>query len=733
MKKTSASQPGFFTPRVLVSFVLLSVGLLLGIGAFPTGQALAQPGKAANGVPSVIFPGQPSNEPETKLQSPSARYHLSFDIGKVMRTLPALDQTSIETRAPDQVGVNRPLELSSQSIGKRLTTSDGTHLIVLAIKSPGAKRLRVHFENFRLPAGDEVYLHAPSENSKVAGPYRDKGPWGDRDFWSSSIQGDTVIIEYHLRAKEGEFRIPEICHIYSDAQRRQTAASAPDVLECELDASCYSDIRKNAVARIEFIRGGAARVCTGTLLNDRAVDFTPYFLTANHCVATQAIAQTVETYWFYQTTSCNSGMLQNDVHQTQGADLLVTEAAKDFALLRLIDTPPGGVTFAGWEPAIIPVNTTVYGLHHPGPYTPPDMDSYLRRAEGPISNANIPCDATGLLNGYQINWTMGLIEPGSSGSGLWTTEGLIGVLSCVNADFSCTSRSALYSKFSDSYPLMQPFIDPQITPPGTTLGNISTRLRVETGDNVLIGGFIVTGTQAKRIILRAIGPSLTFPGRLSDPVLELRNSSGDLIASNDDWRFRPDGSSQQAEIVATGIPPADGLESALVVTLPANNSAYTAIVRGYQDATGIGVVEAFDLNRTVDSRLSNISTRGFVSTGDNVMIAGTIITGTNPANVLLRAIGPSLANVGVPSVLPDPTIELRDSSGTLIASNDDWRFRPDGSSQEAEIVATGIAPSNTLESALLTTLPANNSAYTAIVRGYQNLTGVAVVEAYQLQ
>jgi Astacin (Peptidase family M12A) len=273
---------------------------------------------------------------------------------------------------------------------------------------------------------------------------------------------------------------------------------------------------------------------------------------------------------------------------------------------------------------------------------------------------------------------------------------------------------------------------PTPPPTTTTLGNISTRLRVETGDNVLIGGFIITGTQAKSVMLRAIGPSLPFAGAISDPVLELRDSSGGLIAWNDDWRFRPDGSSQQAEIVATGIPPANILESALVATLPAN-SAYTAIVSGYNNATGIGVVEAYDLDRTVDSRLANISTRGLVGTGDNVMIAGTIIIGTNPASVLLRAIGPSLANFGVPNALPDPTIELRDSNGTLIAFNDDWRFRPDGSSQQAEIIATGIPPADILESALVATLPANNAAYTAIVRGYRNLTGVAVVEAYQLQ
>ncbi len=159
-----------------------------------------------------------------------------------------------------------------------------------------------------------------------------------------------------------------------------------------------------------------------------------------------------------------------------------------------------------------------------------------------------------------------------------------------------------------------------------TLANISTRLRVETGDNALIGGFIITGTQAKRIIVRAIGPSLPLAGALADPILELRNSSGGLILANDNWRV----GGQEAEIIATTIPPSNDLESAIVATLPANSSAYTAIMRGVSDGTGIGVVEAYDLDQTVDSKLANISTRGLVQTGDNVLIGGLIVLGQNP-------------------------------------------------------------------------------------------------------
>ncbi len=252
-----------------------------------------------------------------------------------------------------------------------------------------------------------------------------------------------------------------------------------------------------------------------------------------------------------------------------------------------------------------------------------------------------------------------------------------------------------------------------------SLSNISTRLRVETGDNVLIGGFIVTGTQPKKVILRAIGPSLPLAGALANPTLELRDSSGSLIRSNDNWR-----TDQETEIIATGIPPSNDLESAIVATLPANNAAYTAIVRGVSNGTGVGLIEAYDLDHSVDSKLANISTRGLVQTGENVLIAGTIVLGQGSQRVIVRALGPSLP---VSGKLADPNLELRDANGSLIRSNDNWR-----SDQEAEIIATGIPPSNDLESAIVETLAANGAAYTAMVSGVGGTTGVAVVEVYAL-
>lgn len=262
--------------------------------------------------------------------------------------------------------------------------------------------------------------------------------------------------------------------------------------------------------------------------------------------------------------------------------------------------------------------------------------------------------------------------------------------------------------------------------PARNLLNISTRLQVLTGDKVLIGGFIITGTDPKKVIIRGIGPSLSGVGvTLADPMLELHQGSNTL-ALNDDWR------ANQVEVEATGLPPSNDLESAIVVTL--NPGAYTAILQGKNNGTGVGIVEVYDLNQAVNSKLANISTRGFVDTGSNVMIGGVIVSGGiggGNARVIVRAVGPSLSASGIQGALPDPSLELYDASGTMVASNDNWRLRPDGSSQQGEIQATGLPPTNDSESALVQILGPGN--YTTIVRGANSTTGVAIVEAYTLQ
>lgn len=262
------------------------------------------------------------------------------------------------------------------------------------------------------------------------------------------------------------------------------------------------------------------------------------------------------------------------------------------------------------------------------------------------------------------------------------------------------------------------------TPKRCALLNISTRLRVLTGENVLIAGFILTGADPKKVIIRGIGPSLGLQGALADPVLELHQGSATL-ATNNNWR-----DDQEAEIQATGIPPTNNLESAIVATL--SPGAYTAILSGTNNGTGVGLIEVYDLEQATNAQAVNISTRGFVDTGDNVMIGG-LIAGPAYAitsRILIRALGPSLQ--GVAGALADPFLELHDASGATLATNDNWKINTaDGSSQQAEIEATTLPPTNDLESALITSLPPGN--YTAIVRGTGNSSGVSLVEFYNLK
>jgi hypothetical protein len=251
--------------------------------------------------------------------------------------------------------------------------------------------------------------------------------------------------------------------------------------------------------------------------------------------------------------------------------------------------------------------------------------------------------------------------------------------------------------------------------------NVSTRGNVLNGENVLIGGFIVGGTTPKKLIIRAIGPSLQHFGitdALSDPAVQIFGSAGNMLATNDNWR-----DTQESEIIASGFQPQDDRESAIVITLPAG--AYTAIVRG-NNVTGIALAEVYDLDETANSDLTNISTRGFVQGGEHVLIGGFILGNKNGGSrVVVRAIGPSLSGFGIAAALQDPVLDLYNSSGTRIAADNDWK-----DSQEVAIEASGFSPSDSREAAIMSVLAPG--AYTAIVRSHDDASGVALVEVYNL-
>jgi hypothetical protein len=254
------------------------------------------------------------------------------------------------------------------------------------------------------------------------------------------------------------------------------------------------------------------------------------------------------------------------------------------------------------------------------------------------------------------------------------------------------------------------------------LANLSTRVQVGTASNVAIAGFIVTGNTAKQVVVRGLGPSLAavgVQGALSDPVLELYDASGNLLAANNDWQ------QTQAQVCRdANLAPSNDLESAILATLAPG--AYTAILRGNGNATGIGLAEVYDLQTSATSKLGNLSTRGLVGSAQNVMIGGTIVTGSDPARVVFRALGPSLAAVGIQNSISDPQLDLFDANGGKISSNNNWK-----DSQQIAIAGAGLAPSSDLESAILADLAPGN--YTAVVSGVNGASGIALVEAYHLQ
>ncbi len=322
------------------------------------------------------------------------------------------------------------------------------------------------------------------------------------------------------------------------------------------------------------------------------------------------------------------------------------------------------------------------------------------------------------------------------GIGINHFEGTKAVMNAMISDLDVLANddiAGVQALYGAPAPTPPPATPPPATPPPTAtpapsapptgnpgqLANISTRMRVGLDDDVLIGGFIITGSEPKRLILRAMGPSLSaagIGGALEDPILELYDGAGNPVRQNDDWQD----SDQAGDIAASGVAPASPRESAIVVTL--QPGSYTAVVRGWEFTEGVGLVEAYVLD-SGSAQLVNISTRGRIGVGEEALIGGLIVTGGSGKHVIIRALGPSIGNVA--GTLADPTIEVRDGAGNLIGENNNWA---DG--QRNEVQASGVPPSHPLESAVVVTLAPGN--YTAVVRGVNDGTGVGLVEVFDL-
>jgi uncharacterized delta-60 repeat protein len=255
--------------------------------------------------------------------------------------------------------------------------------------------------------------------------------------------------------------------------------------------------------------------------------------------------------------------------------------------------------------------------------------------------------------------------------------------------------------------------------------NLSARAHVFTGERILIDGFIIEGSESKKVLIRGLGPSLAgfgIPNFLADPMLSLFDHTDTLIAANDNWQ-----TAANSNQIPAGLRPTDPRESAVLTTV--QPGAYTAFLQGKGGTTGIGLAEIYDVDPSVNAQVTNLSARGFVGSGNDVLIGGIIIGGGPTGSVqrvLIRALGPSLSSAGVTSPLANPILSLRDTNGTVIANNDNWQ-----DSQQADIAATGKAPPNMKESAILALLAPGN--YTAVVTGKNGATGVGLIEFYSLR
>ena len=332
------------------------------------------------------------------------------------------------------------------------------------------------------------------------------------------------------------------------------------------------------------------------------------------------------------------------------------------------------------------------------------------------SGTSIPNGGFGV---YVLNASFNTVQLSPAAAGAGTEQNFFGGNTLGQVGLDGGSKDNIVDLSSNPTPTPAPTATPIPGAPQARLLNISTRMGVETGENALIAGFIITGNSAKKVIVRAMGSSLPVDGAVADPTLELNSDTTSVF--NDDWR-----TDQEQAILDSTIPPTSNLESAIVATL--QPGAYTAVMRGKGNTTGVGLLEVYDLESSAPAVLANISTRGIVRTGDNVMIAGFILgAGEGESRIIVRALGPSLVQAGVSSPLNDPTLRLVDSNGTAVRESNNWQ---DDAGQAAELATLGIAPAEARESAVVAKLPPG--AYTAVVADANGNTGTGLVEVYNV-
>jgi outer membrane protein assembly factor BamB len=383
--------------------------------------------------------------------------HLKLDSAKTKR-LGQLTKAEKKNNKDDKVlriGVVRPLStpLDPLADSALYPVTEG-YIRVAGVTSDGAVAVRVQFKDMSLPQGARVFVYSLTSPNEYFGPYEGRGPSGDGTFWTPAMRGDTAVIEYFTPAKadsaQTPFKVSSIAHVYKDITVKSAASS------CELEVTADWQNVAKSVGRIDFVSQGFVGLCTGTLLNDAANDQKPYFLTANHCISTQTEAQSATVYWNYNTGDEPPG----GTPTTNGANLLVAGTSSDFSLLFLTGSVPGGLFFSGWNASAFSGTAASTALHHP-------EGSHKRISFGTARQPN----AGNCLPGEQclrVDWTSGITEPGSSGSGIWTGNPsdpggpkLIGTLTggLSACDASPSDMWDVYGRFSVTYQSIAPFLE----------------------------------------------------------------------------------------------------------------------------------------------------------------------------------------------------------------------------------------------------------------------------------
>ena len=354
----------------------------------------------------------------------------------------------------------------------------------------------------------------------------------------------------------------------------------------------------------------------------------------------------------------------------------------------------------------------------------PNLDPRLRGPGGGPQRLNLTAQDRLDLEAFLLTLAGNAVYTDQRWSNPFSAAGTITLINVPPSSTPIPTPAPSSTPIPTPTPTPSPGITPTPAPIPAQPLNISTRLGVGTGDQAMIGGFIIQGNVPKRVLVRGLGPSLSIlglTGLLSDPVLELRAANGALLFQNDNWK-----DAQRSQIEGTPFQPRDDRESVIIASLAP--AAYTAVLTGLNQTTGIGLLEIYDLDQTVDSQLANISTRGSVGAQNNVMIGGFILGGANSTRVAVRGLGPSLSQFGLSNLLDDPTLELHNANGATLVANDNWTDDP---ASAALLTANGLAPANSNESAIFTTLSPGQ--FTAILAGKNGLTGLGLIEVYNLQ